>query len=726
MKRHLLKSAFLAILVFGSIAPEPHSLAKASLPHASQKNRVLTFADRIAYQRAIEEVYWRHRIWPKENPGPKPSLDEVMSPVQIEKKVEDYLRDSQLLTDQRQRPITPGELQAEMDRMASHTKQPDVLREVFAALGNDPFVIAECVARPILVGRLIESGIRDSEATRKPIDPTPQSETNDVTNDVTYKLQEISASPGCPDGTWTATSATNPPFGRISHTTIWTGTEMIVWGGTNYDVSVGNTGGRYSPSTDSWASVSTANSPSGRASHSAVWTGTGMIIWGGSASGGVVNTGGRYNPADDSWTSSSTNGAPTARLSHRAVWTGNEMIVWGGKGNAAFTDTNTGGRYDPNADSWIATSLTNAPDARTYHTAVWTGNEMIIWGGTANNFALNTGGRYNPRTNTWVPTSTANAPQGRYIHTAIWTGNEMIVWGGAYILPPPTELNTGGRYNPVTDSWTATSTVGPAPHSNHSAVWTGNEMIIWGGYENVNSGGVYKPSTDSWRATATMNVPQGRGSHTAVWTGNDMIIWGGYYYSGDYVFPTSGGRYCAQPTVPIVQSVVSRKAHGGAGIFDVSLPLSGTSGIECRRGGATNDYTILVTFLANVSINSSPAASVVSGTATIGTGGFSNGGNVVVSSNVVTIPLTNVANAQTIGVTLHSVNGSTDVTIPMSILVGDANGNGSVNASDVGVAKSWIGQEADATNFRSDVNANGTINATDVSLTKSAIGTALP
>ena len=129
----------------------PAPPAKPSHPAAGG----LTFADRVAYQRAIEEVYWRHRNWPKENANPKPSLDEVMSAQQIQKKVEDYLRNSQALEDYWQRPITPDQLQAEMERIASHTKQPAVLRELFAALGNDPFVIAECLARPVLAERLI-------------------------------------------------------------------------------------------------------------------------------------------------------------------------------------------------------------------------------------------------------------------------------------------------------------------------------------------------------------------------------------------------------------------------------------------------------------------------------------------------------------------------------------------------------------------------------------------
>ena len=139
------KSA-VATIGYGSTAKSP------------SQPRAFSFAERVAYQRAIEDVYWRHRIWPRnggENPDPKPSLDAVMSQAQLEKKVTDYLRNSQALEDYWQRPITADQLQAEMDRMAQHTRQPEVLRELFAALGNDPFVIAECLARPLLAERLL-------------------------------------------------------------------------------------------------------------------------------------------------------------------------------------------------------------------------------------------------------------------------------------------------------------------------------------------------------------------------------------------------------------------------------------------------------------------------------------------------------------------------------------------------------------------------------------------
>src|SRR2546421_6911495 len=97
----------------------------------AHQSRTLSFAERVAYQTVIEDVYWRHRIWPNTNPGPKPSLDAVMSQAQIEKKVEDYLRNSQALENYWLRAITADQLQTEMERMASHTKQPKVLRELF-------------------------------------------------------------------------------------------------------------------------------------------------------------------------------------------------------------------------------------------------------------------------------------------------------------------------------------------------------------------------------------------------------------------------------------------------------------------------------------------------------------------------------------------------------------------------------------------------------------------
>jgi N-acetylneuraminic acid mutarotase len=512
----------------------------AEVAKPATQTKTLTLADRVAYQRAIEEVYWRHRIWPEERPDPKPSLDAVMSQARLEKKVTDYLSNSQALEEHWQQPITAEQLQTEMDRMAQHTRQPEVLHELFQTLGNDPFVIAECLARPVLSERMVAKFYADD---KERLDFSRARADNQmpklmVAASANYTLPRISDAPnGCIDDTWKATSTTNAPTARTGHTAVWTGSEMIVWGGGV------NTGGRYTPSTDSWTATSTSNAPSERGGHTAVWTGSEMIVWGGTGSNIPLNTGGRYNPITNSWAATSTTNAPTARHVHTAVWTGSEMIVWGGRGILLFQQFNTGGRYNPGTDSWTATSTTNAPTARESHTAVWTGSKMIIWGGFAyvGGF-FNTGGRYNPGTNSWTATSTTNAPTARESHTAVWTGSEMIVWGGF----PGSDivLNTGGRYTPGTDTWTATSmTNAPSARIGQPAVWTGSEMIVWGGLaynpnQDFNTGGRYNPGTNSWTATSTSNAPTARSLHTAVWTGSEMIVWGGGL--------NTGGRYCAQ------------------------------------------------------------------------------------------------------------------------------------------------------------------------------------
>ena len=166
-----------------------------------------------------------------------------MSQAQIEKKVEDYLRNSQALEDYWQRPITPDQLQAEMERIASHTKQPGVLRELFAALGNDPFVIAECLARPSWPSVWSRSCTLTTERFHGELKRRAEALTANAcsvmaTVSADYTLPTISdqsdswsPSVNCTNNTWTATSTAGAPAARERHTAVWTGSEMIVWGG---------------------------------------------------------------------------------------------------------------------------------------------------------------------------------------------------------------------------------------------------------------------------------------------------------------------------------------------------------------------------------------------------------------------------------------------------------------------------------------------------------------
>jgi N-acetylneuraminic acid mutarotase len=233
---------------------------------------------------------------------------------------------------------------------------------------------------------------------------------------------------------------------------------MIVWGGARGRSEMHEDGGRYAPATDSWLVMSNTGAPSARWLPAAVWTGSQMIVWGGFGArwGGPDNDGARYDPVADAWTAMSTDGAPAARGAPVAVWTGHEMLVWGGATNAELTmgidgPLGDGGAYDPATDTWRALPTAGAPSARLNHTAVWTDTTMIVWGGTTATAvpAFDTGAIYDPATDGWTEVTTLGAPEGRRNHVAVWTGTEMIVWGGSTAMGGfTTNLNDGSRYRP--------------------------------------------------------------------------------------------------------------------------------------------------------------------------------------------------------------------------------------------------------------------------------------
>jgi len=322
--------------------------------------------------------------------------------------------------------------------------------------------------------------------------------------------------------------------GRALHTAVWTGNEMIVFGGRSYQ----HAGERYHLVKNSWMTTSVAGQPAGRFAHVGIWTGSKMLIWGGVEGDfgnlSLFRDGGSYNPNTDSWAPITTTGAPSSRASATAVWTGLAMIVWGGSASPQNYDSppylNSGGIYFPHVDGWLDLSTVGAPEARISHTAVWTGGEMIIWGGRNTlGTLLRTGGRFDmnrPSGQEWAVTPIAGAPTARFGHTAVWTGREMIVWGGGSIEGP---TSTGARFDPVAGRWTPISTRrAPEGRFDHSAVWTGREMVVWGGRDSANifvTGGRYDPEKDEWTSLTTDGAPEGI-DYQAVWTGNSMIIFG--------------------------------------------------------------------------------------------------------------------------------------------------------------------------------------------------------
>ncbi len=176
-------------------------------------------------------------------------------------------------------------------------------------------------------------------------------------------------------------------------------------------------------------------------------------------------------------------------------------------------------------------------------------------------------------------------------------------------------------------------------------------------------------------------------------------------------------RLAFAPSLVPTQAV-SRKLHGGTP-FDTVMPIVGMAGIECRMPGVGDSHQLIVTFNSPVSVAS---VSVMS----------SNGqaaGSASVSQSVVTVNLTGVANAQTIGVTLVQVSngsGTANVFVPVSILLGDSSGDGIVNAGDATQTRNRSGQNTNGSNFRSDFNGDGVVNSADSITVRNRSGNSLP
>lgn len=350
-----------------------------------------------------------------------------------------------------------------------------------------------------------------------------------------YPWTFATAAPG--SGNWRAIADAGA-VRRNRHSAIWTGSEMIVWGGQTFGdwETLIRSGFRYDPVSDRFVETSSAGAPSPRFDPIAVWTGTEMIVWGGfgfySADGQNVGIryltdGARYDPVTDTWRPVSTIGSPSDRNWGTGVWTGTEMIV---------LSVDQAAKYDPAVDAWSPIAAPNGWYGGT--PIIWTGEEVITVWATASTGSSRAGAAYDPRTDTWRAVSGVNAPtlatnwDG---YTTVWTGTEIVLWGGRD--NGGAHVASGAAYDPKTDTWRPLSACGASPRADHSAVWTGSAMLVWGG-TSPNTGQAYDPATDTWRQLAVVNAPSIYAHHSAIWTGTEMIIWG-----ADYAQAASGGVY---------------------------------------------------------------------------------------------------------------------------------------------------------------------------------------
>jgi len=219
------------------------------------------------------------------------------------------------------------------------------------------------------------------------------------------------------------------------------------------------------------------------------------------------------------------------RTGHTVVNTGQGLIIWGGRGSDGLK-LNTGAWIENATGTVRPISTVIAPSARDGHSAIWAPElgKMIIFGGQSSTGAYRTGcSAYTPETDSWEFLASSGASFARADHTAVWTGSEMIVVGGR----GAGGVATGGLSLVPGNSWQslpATPIGFSASRDGHSAVWTGEEMIVWGGQGSsglsARSGARYRPGS-GWTLMTNTGAPRNRKGHAAVWTGSEMIVYGG-------------------------------------------------------------------------------------------------------------------------------------------------------------------------------------------------------
>lgn len=343
----------------------------------------------------------------------------------------------------------------------------------------------------------------------------------------------------------------------------------------------------------SWQAISSNGAPSPRWDHTAVWTGTEMVVWGGqSGPGQVFNTGARYDPQANAWQPMTSMGAPEARHSHGAVWTGDRMVVFGGFGAATYASE--GAAYFPSTDTWVQLPPTGPTLARAKHAMVWSGNVVIIWGGERNGVPLADGLRYFQGTNTWSTVQTGGAPTARFDLQAAWVppappnavDGALVVFGGTDTF---NWLQDGMLFDPVANVWLNPPISGAGTPPGHglaaaTTVSVGDDVFIFGGWDGGNFYGegfdfsATQQPGGVWTRLSSSDRPSARVNHAAVALGEGFFVWGGCPDNacsaalGDGAYWKPNGSTGMWTVVPLDANLSARTDH--------TLVWTGTEAIE--------------------------------------------------------------------------------------------------------------------------------------------------
>lgn len=363
-------------------------------------------------------------------------------------------------------------------------------------------------------------------------------------------------------GRWrTLEQSAHAPTGLLQRGLV-SGSGVVVWGGSDLCGGCPH-GAEFEVGKLNWRPLPESGAPTLRTLHSLVGDERFFFVWGGLDDGtlAVQRNGAGFDSETRRWNAISADGAPSARAEHQAIFTGGKMYVWGGRTDD-FELLVDGAIWDPATDSWSPMASEGAPGPRIRGASVWTGSEWFVWGGerpaSGRSVALADGAVYDPVRDEWKRLPLEGAPAARWNPAAVWTGEEVIVWGGLGCERSaeghPLPCGDGARYSPSTQAWTPmTGRAAPSPRTGHSAVWSGSHLVVWGGARDscpewyCADGAAYDPEANTWAPIALENAPAPRAGHLAFWLGSRMLIWSG---EGPHGLPQEDGAFWLPDSPP--------------------------------------------------------------------------------------------------------------------------------------------------------------------------------
>jgi hypothetical protein len=330
-------------------------------------------------------------------------------------------------------------------------------------------------------------------------------------------------------GPWSVV-ADHRVVGRIFPVVVWTGNEVVVWGGEKPSEGAWHAdGAAFNPATGTWREL--ADSPlSSRSEHVAVWTGEEVIICCGRIEG-VGASAAAYDPEADQWREIAA--PPISPAFAEAVWTGEEMLVFGGVGGGGTSNLVGAAAYNPASDSWRR--LADLPYGLERTADATIGNGVVYAWPSTSQGSTDVPLAYDIESDQWLrlPDPPSPAPSSPSV---VWTGERLFAYG-AGSDPEGKVIGIGVTYDPVGQSWRLTeppplepATYGEGTDGSQKAVWADGEVYIWTGWvgtdwnEPITRVVAYDPSQDSWRELEPAPIPaQGLWHEPIIWTGSQLI-----------------------------------------------------------------------------------------------------------------------------------------------------------------------------------------------------------